>query len=108
MESAEFQKRCSLADMRTDRFFISACLSNDSFLSQPGGVTLTPLLLPHRWDFPKVATADTDRYQSVGRHVQIQQSTQNMMKTSDSLLRSTFVWVLTVPFLRMTLKKSLG
>lgn len=28
--------------MRTERFFISARPSNESFLSQPGGVTLTP------------------------------------------------------------------
>lgn len=52
------------ADMRTDRFFISARPSNESFLSQPGGVTLTPptpLFLPHRWDFPRAVAADTHR-----------------------------------------------
>lgn len=43
MESAEFQtreRRDSKASVRTDPSFISACLSDESFLGLPGGATL--------------------------------------------------------------------
>lgn len=96
--------------MRTDRFFISARPSNESFLSQPGGVTLTPppLFLPHRWDFPRAVAADTDRERRVERHVKTQQSRQNMRKTSDFLLKNISIGVLRVALFKKEPEETSG